>query len=112
VVIECEHKGCTLEESVEHITALANARTARFARLAASLPGTLAEQGVPGETRDHVSHYVDGMRHVMAGNLTWSLATSRYDETGIAAVSGGRRRPWDGLTTVTGTASTRHHHQA
>ncbi|MET9425238.1 MULTISPECIES: isoafricanol synthase [unclassified Streptomyces] len=112
VVIEREHKDCTLEESVEHITALANARTARFARLAASLPGTLAEQGVPGETREHVSHYVDGMRHVMAGNLTWSLATSRYDETGIAAVSGGRRRPWDGLTTVTGTASTRHRHQA
>ncbi|ALC24844.1 isoafricanol synthase [Streptomyces pristinaespiralis] len=112
VVIEREHKGCTLEESVEHITALANARTARFARLAASLPGTLADLGVPAPSREHVSHYVDGMRHVMAGNLSWSLATSRYDETGIAAVSGGRRRPWDGLTTATGTASPRHPRRA
>jgi hypothetical protein len=29
-----------------------------------------------------------------AGNLAWSLATSRYDEAGITAVSGGRQRPW------------------
>jgi hypothetical protein len=33
----------------------------------------------------------------MAGNLTWSLATARYDAAGVAAVSGGRARPWSGL---------------
>jgi Terpene synthase family 2, C-terminal metal binding len=98
VIVHRAHKGCTIEESVEHVSALANTRTARFTRLATALPGTLARHGVPRETCEHVSHYVDGMRHLMAGNLAWSLATSRYDETGIAAVSGGRRRPWSRLT--------------
>ncbi|CAG6394629.1 pentalenene synthase [Streptomyces cocklensis] len=98
VVVHRAHKGCTVEEAVGHVSALANARTARFVRLATALPGALALRGVPRETRGHVEHYVDGMRHLMAGNLTWSLATARYDETGIAAVSDGRRRPWSGLT--------------
>ncbi|MEV6012534.1 isoafricanol synthase [Streptomyces sp. NPDC051976] len=98
VVVHRAQQGCTIEESVAHISALANSRTARFTRLAATLPGTLARSGVPRETREHVSHYVDGMRHLMAGNLAWSLATSRYDEAGIAAVSGGRPRPWGHLT--------------
>lgn len=97
VVIHRAHQGCTVEESVGHVAALANARTARFTRLAAALPGTLADRGVPREAREHVAHYVDGMRHLMAGNLTWSLATSRYDAAGVAAVSGGRARPWSGL---------------
>lgn len=97
VVVHRAHMDCTVEESVEYISALANTSTARFTRLAAALPGTLAQRAVPRETREHVSHYVDGMRHLMAGNLAWSLATSRYDETGIAAVSGGRRRPWGHL---------------
>lgn len=96
VVVHRAHEGGTIEESVEHVSALANARTARFTRLTAALPGTLARHGVPRETGEHVSHYVDGMRHLMAGNLAWSLATSRYDEAGIAAVSG-RRRPWSRL---------------
>jgi hypothetical protein len=108
VVVHRAHKGCTIEESVEHISALANARTARFARLAAALPGKLADRGVPRQTREHVDHYVDGMRHLMAGNLTWSLATSRYDETGIAAVSDGRRRPWSRLTTARDTVAPPH----
>lgn len=42
--------------------------------------------------------YVDGMRHVMTGNLGWSLRTARYDERGTEAVSGGRQRPWAQLT--------------
>jgi hypothetical protein len=98
VVVHRAHKGCTIEESVEHISALANTRTARFARLAAALPGTLDRRGVSRETSERVGHYIDGMRHLMAGNLAWSLATSRYDATGIAAVSGGRHRPWSHLT--------------
>jgi len=106
VVVHRAHEGCTVEESVAHISALANSRTARFTRLAAALPATLAQHSIPRETRDHVSHYVDGMRHLMAGNLAWSLATSRYDATGIAAVSGGRRRPWSRLTR--GMARARH----
>ncbi len=98
VVVHRAHEGCTIEQSVAHISALANTRADRFTRLAAALPGTLAQHTVPRETSEHVSHYVDGMRHLMAGNLAWSLATSRYDETGVAAVSGGRRRPWSRLT--------------
>ncbi|MET7711661.1 isoafricanol synthase [Streptomyces sp. NPDC005407] len=94
VIVLREQKGCSLERSVEHITALANARTARFAQLAAALPRTLSERGVPPEVRGHICHYVEGMGHLMAGNLAWSLSTSRYDEAGITAVSGGRQRPW------------------
>lgn len=97
VVVHRAHRGGTIEESVDHVAALANARTARFGALAAALPGTLAALGVPRATREHVEHYVDGMRHLMAGNLTWSLATSRYDQAGVAAVSGGRQRPWSVL---------------
>lgn len=97
VVVHRAHRGCTVEESVGHVAALANARTARFTRLAAALPAALADRGVPQEAREHVAHYVDGMRHLMAGNLTWSLATARYDAAGVAAVSGGRARPWSGL---------------
>ncbi|MEU4497865.1 isoafricanol synthase [Streptomyces sp. NPDC023998] len=94
VIVLREQEGCSLERSVERIAALANARTARFAQLAATLPRTLSERGVPAEVRGHIDHYVEGMGHLMAGNLAWSLATSRYDVAGIAAVSGGRQRPW------------------
>ncbi|TQK42625.1 pentalenene synthase [Streptomyces sp. SLBN-118] len=94
VIILREQRRCTLEESVECIAARANTHLARFAQLAAALPKTLSERGVLPEVRGHIEHYVEGMGHLMAGNLAWSLATSRYDETGIAAVSGGRQRPW------------------
>ncbi|MFG1807194.1 isoafricanol synthase [Streptomyces sp. NPDC049040] len=108
VVVHRGHKGCTLQESVDHVSALANTRTARFARLAGALTGGLAGHGVPPELRDHVEHYVDGMRHLMAGNLTWSLATARYDETGAAAAGGGHRPPWSALTAAGDTAPSPH----
>ncbi|SFK86524.1 hypothetical protein [Streptomyces pini] len=38
--------------------------------------------------------YVDGVRNVMRGNLDWSLESRRHDDAGVAAVSGGRLRPW------------------
>ncbi|WP_432068843.1 isoafricanol synthase [Streptomyces sp. C10-9-1] len=94
VVVLREELGCTLDEAVERIARRANTCCARFAELAAALPGTLGAAGVPAELRGHVEHYVEGMGHLMAGNLAWSLATSRYDEQGVAAVSGGRQRPW------------------
>jgi pentalenene synthase len=39
------------------------------------------------------------MRNLMRGTLEWSMETTRYDTTGIAAVSLGRERPWAHLTT-------------
>lgn len=100
------HKSCSLDEAVDLTAALANRRIARFGELAASLPAALHARGVPAEVRGHVDHYVEGMRHVMAGNLAWSLATARYDERGIAAVSGGRRRPWGALASDPDTPAT------
>ena len=100
VVVLSEQWGCALDEAVEHIAERANSRTARFNELAAALPGLLDGLGVPAELRGHIAHYVEGMGHLMAGNLAWSLATSRYDERGVAAVSGGRQRPWAHLAAV------------
>ncbi|MGW0773306.1 isoafricanol synthase [Streptomyces sp. NPDC002835] len=100
VVVLSEQRGCSLDEAVEHIAELANSRTARFGELAAALPGLLDDLGVPAVLRGPVDHYVEGMGHLMAGNLAWSLATSRYDERGVAAVSGGRQRPWAHLAAV------------
>jgi hypothetical protein len=100
VVVLSEQRGCSLGEAVEHIAELANSRTARFGELAAALPGLLDDLGVPAVLRGPVDHYVEGMGHLMAGNLAWSLATSRYDERGVAAVSGGRQRPWAHLAAV------------
>jgi hypothetical protein len=100
VVVLSEQRGCSLDEAVEHIAELANSRTARFGELAAALPGLLDDLGVPAVLRGAVDHYVEGMGHLMAGNLAWSLATSRYDERGVAAVSGGRQRPWAHLAAV------------
>ncbi|MEW2634359.1 isoafricanol synthase [Streptomyces sp. NPDC048389] len=100
VVVLSEQRGCALDEAVEHIAERANARTARFNELAAALPRLLDDMRVPAEVRGHIGHYVEGMGHLMAGNLAWSLATSRYDERGVAAVSGGRQRPWAHLAAV------------
>jgi hypothetical protein len=100
VVVLSEQRGCSLDEAVEHIAELANSRTARFGELATGLPGLLDDLGVPAGLRGSVDHYVEGMGHLMAGNLAWSLATSRYDERGVAAVSGGRQRPWAHLAAV------------
>jgi hypothetical protein len=100
VVVLSEQRGCSLDEAVEHLAELANSRTARFGELAAALPGLLDDLGVPAVLRGAVDHYVEGMGHLMAGNLAWSLATSRYDERGVAAVSGGRQRPWAHLAAV------------
>ncbi|MGP3953308.1 isoafricanol synthase [Streptomyces sp. 7N604] len=101
VIILREQTGRTLEQSVERIAALANTRAARFVRLSSALPKILSASGVLPEVRGHVDHYVSGMGNLMAGNLAWSLATARYDETGVAAVSRGRQRPWAHLTETT-----------
>ncbi|MFI1328570.1 isoafricanol synthase [Streptomyces sp. NPDC020845] len=95
VIVQRELTGCTLEKAVEHIARLADARYQWFEETAARLPTLLA--GAGADTLRHVAHYVDGMRHVMRGNLAWSYRTARYDERGIAAVSSGRQRPWAGL---------------
>ncbi|WP_283844323.1 isoafricanol synthase [Streptomyces barringtoniae] len=97
VLVTREEKGCGLDESVAYVAGLANARTARFGQLAAALPASLAARGMSAEARRYVDHYVEGMGHLMAGNLAWSLATSRYDQRGITAVSDGRQRPWASL---------------
>ncbi|MEV6316064.1 isoafricanol synthase [Streptomyces sp. NPDC051776] len=101
VIIHRERTGCTMDQAVEHIAALANAEVTRFVRLTSTLSKTLGELGVLPEIRGHVDHYVEGMGNLMAGNLAWSLATARYDETGVAAVSRGRQRPWAHLAEAT-----------
>ncbi|GAA3630882.1 isoafricanol synthase [Streptomyces chitinivorans] len=94
VVLLRHGTGRPLPDCVREIGAAANGRVARFRELAARLPGLLEAAGVPRGTRAHVEDYVDGMRNVMRGNLDWSLESGRYDEAGVAAVSGGRLRPW------------------
>ncbi|HZG06095.1 MAG TPA: isoafricanol synthase [Streptomyces sp.] len=92
--------GRPLQECALEICALANGRVARFLEHAARLPGLLAAGGAPAQTRARVEDYVDAMRNVMRGNLDWSLESGRYDASGVAAVSDGRRRPWTGLLTA------------
>jgi hypothetical protein len=93
VLVLREERGCTLPQALHAVTAMANARVRRFEQLSA----VLAAAPVPPVMRAHVEHYADGMRHIMRGNLDWSLETARYDEAGIAAVSDGRQRPWSNL---------------
>ncbi|WKX73679.1 isoafricanol synthase [Streptomyces sp. XD-27] len=97
VILWRERGGCTLEGAVRHIAGLANSRYRYFEELAARLPAALAEGGASPELLRHAALYADGMRHVMRGNVTWSLETARYDERGVAAVSDGRQRPWADL---------------
>lgn len=94
VLIAREEMDCGLDEAVAYVAGLANARTARFGQLAAAIPASFTARGMSAEARGYVDHYVEGMGHLMAGNLAWSLATSRYDQRGITAVSDGRQRPW------------------
>ncbi|MDG9702797.1 isoafricanol synthase [Streptomyces sp. DH37] len=96
VVLLHRGTGRPLRDCVREVCAAANGRVARFREHAERLPGLLEAAGVPQETRAHVEDYVDGMRNVMRGNLDWSLESRRYDDAGVAAVSGGRRRPWTG----------------
>lgn len=98
VIVQWERAGGELEDAVRHIADLANARYRWFEETAAGLPAVLAETGAGPDTHRAVARYVDGMRHVMTGNLGWSLRTARYDEQGTEAVSGGRQRPWAQLT--------------
>jgi hypothetical protein len=91
--------GCGLEEAVSRIAATSDSRVARFRHLAAGLPMALDASGVPPVVREQVTRYVSGMRNLMRGTLEWSMETTRYDTTGIAAVSLGRERPWARLTT-------------
>jgi hypothetical protein len=97
VIVRHQRHGGTLEDAVEHIAHLANTRYRWFEQTADRLPRLLGEAGAGTDLRRDVEHYVDGMRHVMCGNLGWSLRTARYDKRGIAAVSDGRQRPWAGL---------------
>ncbi|POX43513.1 pentalenene synthase [Streptomyces sp. Ru73] len=94
VIILQRSTGCTPDQAVRRIIRTANARVDQFQQIAATLPATLRELGVPAEVHDHVAHYVTGMRHLMTGNLVWSQETPRYDATGTASVSS---RPWAGL---------------
>jgi hypothetical protein len=94
VIVQRGRQGGTLEEAVRHVAGLANARYRRFTELAARLPAALAEAAAGPLAIRHAEDYVQGMRHVMSGSLAWSLETARYDERGVAAVHGGRLRPW------------------
>ncbi|WAP54650.1 isoafricanol synthase [Streptomyces sp. S465] len=94
VIVQWQRTGGDLEDAVRHIAGLANARYRWFEETAARLPALLAEAGAAPDTHAAVARYVDGMRHVMTGNLGWSLRTARYDERGTEAVSDGRQRPW------------------
>ncbi|MEU3458806.1 isoafricanol synthase [Streptomyces sp. NPDC006733] len=87
----------TLDGAVELIARAANARVQRFQMLAERLPAVLDEYDAGAELRAQVGDYVRAMRHVMRGNLDWSLETARYRASGVAAVSGGRQRPWSDL---------------
>ncbi|MEV6132795.1 isoafricanol synthase [Streptomyces violaceusniger] len=98
VIVQWERAGGELEDAVRHIADLANARYRWFEETAARLPALLTEAGADPGTHRAVGRYVDGMRHVMTGNLGWSVRTARYDERGTEAVSGGRQRPWAQLT--------------
>lgn len=100
VILHRELTGCTLDEAVRHVARLANDRFRRFEELAARLPSVLAANGASAELLRHAARYTDGMRHVMAGSLAWSLETSRYDRRGVEAVSSGRQRPWADLTGI------------
>ncbi|MFF8812194.1 isoafricanol synthase [Streptomyces pactum] len=97
VLLHRELHGGSLDEAVGHVARLANERFRYFEDLAARLPVLLAAQGVPPRVVRHAVRYADGMRHVMAGSLAWSLETSRYDRRGIEAVRSGRQRPWGDL---------------
>jgi hypothetical protein len=99
VIVLRHDLGCGLEEAVRRIAATSDSRVARFRHLAAGLPTALEASGVPSLVREQVMRYVSGMRNLMRGTLEWSLETTRYDTTGIAAVSLGRERPWAHLTT-------------
>ncbi|NGO69917.1 isoafricanol synthase [Streptomyces boncukensis] len=85
--------GCDLPEAVRRTTRLANARVARFQELAAALPGFLEREGLPEPVRRNTARYTEAMRHLMRGNLSWSLETPRYAHaaTDTGAV------PWAGL---------------
>ncbi|MET8183519.1 isoafricanol synthase [Streptomyces sp. NPDC005336] len=100
VIVQRERARGDLEDAVRHIADLANARHRWFEETAAGLPALLAEAGAGPDVRPAVRRYVDGMRHVMSGNLGWSLRTARYDDRGIEAVSRGRQRPWAHLTSL------------
>lgn len=89
--------GCGLEEAVRRVSALANGHVARFGRLAGTLPGLLDAEATPPPVRASVLGSVETMRHVMRGNLSWSLETPRYAAAGVTAVRHGRPRPWAGL---------------
>ncbi|MFH8371072.1 isoafricanol synthase [Streptomyces sp. NPDC018031] len=97
VILHRERHGGTLDEAVRRVAGLANARYRRFEELAARLPSVLSEEGAPAEVLRHAARYTEGMRHVMAGSLAWSLETSRYDQRGVDAVRSGRQRPWGDL---------------
>ncbi|MFG3256276.1 isoafricanol synthase [Streptomyces sp. NPDC048172] len=89
--------GCSLEEAVRRVARLANARVARFRQLEAALPDFLTAEAAPPEVRHGVERYTEAMRRLMRGNLSWSLETPRYADTGAGAVAHGRPRPWTGL---------------
>ncbi|MFC0601317.1 isoafricanol synthase [Streptomyces palmae] len=97
VLLHRGREGGTLEQAVRHVAGLANARYRYFEELAAQLPGWLGRHGAGPELIRHTARYADGMRHVMAGSLAWSLETSRYDARGVAAAGSGRLRPWADL---------------
>jgi hypothetical protein len=93
VLVLRHEQDCTLPQAAHRVAAMANTRVERFQQLATRL----AAASFPPVMRANLDHYVDGMRNIMRGNLDWSLETSRYGDAGIAAVSGGRQRPWANL---------------
>lgn len=97
VILLLDTSDHTLDGAVELIARAANARVQRFQMLAARLPAVLDEYDAAPALREQVEDYVRAMRHVMRGNLDWSLETARYRASGVAAVSGGRQRPWSDL---------------
>ena len=90
---------CSLERAVRRVARLANARVARFTQLAAALPDFLTATAAPARLRADAGRYTEAMRHLMRGNLSWSLETARYEDRGAEGTPAAQDgpRPWTGL---------------
>jgi germacradienol/geosmin synthase len=94
VVVVRRFLDCDLQQAVNVVNELTTARLRQFEQtVAEELPPLFEEFDLGPRTRSNIQHYVKAMQDWMAGDLTWSLTTGRYQAAHVRPLPTETRLP-------------------
>lgn len=86
-----ERRLCSRAEAIDLVVAMADERMRRYQVLEAGVPSLCDRLCLDDRDRTAISHHVESMRDMLAGNFYWSRTCGRYGTKAAAYVRNDRR---------------------